>query len=65
MSITKETWKIVICISDKGEFMTKDELIDAWGKPVRLLCPGRRDPAGFELSSDGPDGLPGGLDRVQ
>jgi general secretion pathway protein G len=43
----------------------RDELVDAWGHPLRLICPGRKDPAGFDLSSDGPDGLPGGLDRVQ
>jgi general secretion pathway protein G len=39
--------------------------VDAWGRPLRLLCPGRKDGLGFDLSSDGPDGLPGGLDRVQ
>ncbi len=39
--------------------------VDGWGRPLRLLCPGRRDPKGFDLSSDGPDGLPGGLDRVE
>jgi general secretion pathway protein G len=38
---------------------------DAWGHPLRLVCPGRRDPAGFDVSSDGPDGEPGGLDRVE
>jgi general secretion pathway protein G len=38
---------------------------DAWGRPLRLVCPGRKDPAGFDLSSDGPDGLMGGLDRVE
>jgi general secretion pathway protein G len=38
---------------------------DAWGHPLRLTCPGRRDPAGFDLASDGPDGIPGGTDRVQ
>ncbi|MGH7269808.1 MAG: type II secretion system protein GspG, partial [Polyangiaceae bacterium] len=38
---------------------------DAWGKLLRLTCPGRRDPAGFDVWSDGPDGEPGGLDRVQ
>jgi len=37
---------------------------DAWGKPLRLTCPGR-DQARYELSSDGPDGEPGGLDRVE
>lgn len=43
----------------------RDLPLDAWGRPLRLTCPGRRDPLGFDLSSDGPDGLPGGLDRVE
>jgi len=43
----------------------RDEPRDAWGRPLRLVCPGRKDPLGFDLSSDGPDGLPGGLDRVE
>ena len=38
---------------------------DAWGRPLRVSCPGRRDARGFEVSSDGPDGQPGGLDRVE
>jgi general secretion pathway protein G len=38
---------------------------DAWGHPLRVACPGRIDPAGFDVSSDGPDGQPGGRDRVQ
>lgn len=38
---------------------------DAWGHPLRVVCPGRRDPKGFDVSSDGPDGEPGGLDRVE
>jgi general secretion pathway protein G len=38
---------------------------DAWSHPLRILCPGRKDPRGFDVSSDGPDGEPGGLDRVQ
>jgi general secretion pathway protein G len=38
---------------------------DAWGKPLRVTCPGRRDPAGFDVSSDGPDGEPGGTDRIE
>jgi general secretion pathway protein G len=43
----------------------RDLPIDAWGRPLRLVCPGRQDPLGFDLSSDGPDGVPGGLDRVE
>src|SRR3954468_9950802 len=38
---------------------------DAWGRPIRLVCPGRRDPQGYELMSDGPDREMGGLDRVE
>jgi general secretion pathway protein G len=38
---------------------------DAWGRPLRVACPGRRDRLGFDVTSDGPDGLPGGLDRVE
>ena len=38
---------------------------DAWGRQLRLTCPGRRDPRGFDLASDGPDGVPFGLDRVE
>lgn len=38
---------------------------DAWGHTLRVTCPGRRDPQGFDVSSDGPDGEPGGTDRVE
>ena len=44
---------------------SSDVPLDAWGRPMRLTCPGRRDPRGFEIMSDGPDGIPGGLDRVE
>jgi len=38
---------------------------DAWGRPLRLVCPGRWEGARYELMSDGPDGEPGGLDRIE
>ncbi|MBK7580921.1 MAG: type II secretion system protein GspG [Myxococcales bacterium] len=38
---------------------------DAWGRPLRLICPGKREGAAYELMSDGPDGKPGGLDRIE
>jgi general secretion pathway protein G len=44
---------------------SRDVPVDAWSRPLRLTCPGRRDPKGFEIASDGPDGVPGGLDRVE
>ncbi len=37
---------------------------DAWGRPFELTCPGRFDPDGYEVESAGPDGEPGGLDRI-
>jgi general secretion pathway protein G len=53
-------WKEMVA----GAYL-RDVPLDAWGRPLRLTCPGRRDKAGFDLESDGPDGLPGGLDRVE
>ncbi len=38
---------------------------DAWGRLLRVSCPGRKDPRGFDVSSDGADGEPRGLDRVE
>jgi len=38
---------------------------DAWGRSLRLVCPGRWQGARYELMSDGPDGEPGGLDRIE
>lgn len=38
---------------------------DAWGNPFRLVCPARRPDERYELMSDGPDGKPGGLDRIE
>jgi general secretion pathway protein G len=39
--------------------------VDAWGRPLRLVCPGRSEPDSYDLLSDGPDGEVGGLDRVE
>lgn len=58
-----------VCPRELGELVAggylRDPPIDAWGRPLRLACPGLRDPRGFDVYSDGPDGLPGGLDRVE
>jgi general secretion pathway protein G len=40
-------------------------VLDAWGRPLRLTCPGRKDPDGYDLVSDGPDGDMGALSRVE
>lgn len=42
-----------------------EEAVDAWGRPLRLVCPGRESLDGYDLMSDGPDGVPGGLDRIE
>jgi len=58
-----------VCPKAMGDLATggylPDPPVDAWGRSLRLVCPGRRDPMGFDLSSDGPDGVPGGLDRLE
>ena len=38
---------------------------DAWGHSLRLICPAKFGGAAYELMSDGPDGKPGGLDRIE
>jgi general secretion pathway protein G len=57
------------CPSSPGELVAQGYLRelprDAWGHPLRVTCPGRRDPHGFDVASDGADGQPGGLDRVE
>jgi general secretion pathway protein G len=47
------------------EGYSRAQAVDAWQRPLRLTCPGRRDPGGYELISEGPDGEMGGLDRVE
>jgi general secretion pathway protein G len=39
--------------------------VDGWSHSLRLVCPGRKDPKGFDVVSDGPDGEPFGLDRIE
>jgi len=39
--------------------------LDAWGHPLRLVCPSHRPGTPYDLSSDGPDEQPGGLDHVE
>ena len=57
------------CPRELGELVAggyaHDVPVDAWGRPLRVACPGRRDAVGFDIWSDGPDGLAGGLDRVE
>jgi general secretion pathway protein G len=38
---------------------------DAWGRTLRITCPSRQPGIAYELASDGPDGVPGGLDRIE
>jgi general secretion pathway protein G len=38
---------------------------DAWGRSLRLICPSRIEGIPYQLMSDGPDGEPGGLDRIE
>lgn len=38
---------------------------DAWGQLPRLVCPSQHSDVGYEVNSDGPDRIPGGLDRIE
>jgi len=50
-------------LTSYGNF--KDAPTDAWGHALRFVCPAHREGEAYQLSSDGPDGEPGGLDRVE
>ncbi|HEY6727310.1 MAG TPA: type II secretion system protein GspG [Polyangiaceae bacterium] len=53
-------------LSKVSEYMPREEVPpDAWGRPFRLICPSSRPGYDYELMSDGPDGEPGGLDRIE
>lgn len=53
-------------LSDIAQHMAGNTVpVDAWGRPFRLICPSQRPGFDYELMSDGPDGKPGGLDRIE
>jgi hypothetical protein len=39
--------------------------LDAWKRPLRFSCPSREATRPYDLLSDGPDGEPYGLDRIE
>lgn len=49
----------------KREGYLRVDPIDAWGRPLLLTCPGRRDPDGYDLISLGPSGDRKELDRIE
>jgi general secretion pathway protein G len=38
---------------------------DAWGQPLTLICPSSEPGEPYQLMSAGPDGIAGGLDRIE
>ena len=44
----------------RGPYLRKDVPMDPWGKPYIYRSPGERNAAGYDLSSLGRDGKPGG-----
>jgi len=47
------------------ESYLKVKPIDAWGRPLVLTCPGRRNPKSYDLVSHGASGDMRGLDRIE
>lgn len=50
-------------LSDYGTFRGTPR--DAWGQPLTLICPGADPGEAYRLVSAGPDGVAGGLDRIE
>jgi general secretion pathway protein G len=51
-----------VSLADYGSFQGAP--LDAWGRPLTLVCPGN-DGNRYRLVSAGPDGVAGGLDRIE
>lgn len=50
-------------LADYGAFRGTPK--DAWGNPLTLICPGAEPGEAYRLISAGPDGIAGGLDRIE
>jgi general secretion pathway protein G len=50
-------------LADYGTF--ENTPLDAWGHPLTLICPGSEAGEAYRLVSAGPDGVAGGLDRIE
>lgn len=53
-------------LSDVTPYLkSPSSILDAWGRPLRLVCPSGRPGVEYVLMSDGPDGAAGGRDRIE
>ena len=48
----------------RGPYLKSDIPADPWGRPYIYECPGRLNPAGYDLRSMGPDGQPNTADDI-
>ena len=50
----------------KGPYIDAKELpVDPWDSPYKYIYPGQRNPNGYDLLSNGPDGLEGSEDDIE
>src|SRR5256886_10748446 len=47
----------------RGPYLKKAVPLDPWGRPYIYKSPSERNPSGYDLSSLGRDGQPGGVDE--
>ncbi|MCB1127782.1 MAG: type II secretion system protein GspG, partial [Verrucomicrobiae bacterium] len=48
----------------RGPYLKKGIPLDPWGNGYLYEYPGRRNPAGYDLASNGPDGRSGNEDDI-
>lgn len=48
----------------RGPYMKSEIPLDPWGHPYVYECPGKHNPAGYDLYSIGPDGRAGSEDDI-
>ena len=44
----------------RGPYLKKPVPSDPWGRPYSYICPGTKNPTGYDIVSYGRDGKPGG-----
>ena len=48
----------------RGPYLKSEIPLDPWGRAYIYECPGRINPAGYDLRSTGPDGQPNSADDI-
>lgn len=64
-SLAKKPTVAPVSVDWRGPYVYNEELLrDPWEKPYTYAFPGKHNPKGYDLSSNGPDGQPENNDDI-